>query len=113
MLTSLLGKVCKNEEIEPHLLLLDNERLYVRSANTSPEARLNMKADGFLLCGATAFFDLRVSHVNSKCNQVQPIQMVFEENGNKKKRKYQQRVLDVKIGTFTTFVFGDEWWNRN
>ena len=66
-----------------------------------------------VVCIATAFFYLRVSHVNSKCNQVQPIQMVFEENGNKKKRKYQQRVLDVKIGTFTTFVFGDEWWNRN
>ena len=60
LLTSLLGKVCKNEEIEPHLLLLDNERFCLRSANASPEVRLNMKADGFLLCVATAFFYLRL-----------------------------------------------------
>ena len=34
-------------ETEPHLLQLVNERFNLRSANTSPEARLDMKADGF------------------------------------------------------------------
>ena len=49
LLTSLLGKVCNNVEIEPHLLPLDNKRFNLRSANTSPEARLDMKADGVWL----------------------------------------------------------------
>ena len=47
LLTLLLAKVCKNVEVEPHLLPLDNERFNLRSANTSLEARLDMKADGF------------------------------------------------------------------
>ena len=64
LLTAQLGKVCKNVEIEPHLQPLDNERFYLRSAITSPEARLDMKADVFWLRGATASFDVRVTHVN-------------------------------------------------
>ena len=106
LLTSLLAKVCKNVEIEPHLLPLDNERFDLRSANTSPEERLDMKADGFCLRGATAFFDVRVTHVNSKSNQGRPTHMVFKEHEKEKKRKYQQRVLDVEMGTFTPLVFG-------
>ena len=87
LLTSLLAKVCKNVEIEPHLLPLDNERFNLRSANTSPEARLDMKADCFWSRGATAFFDVRVTHVNSKCNQGWPTQMIFKEHENEKKKE--------------------------
>ena len=32
--------------------------------------------------------------------------MIFKEHENEKKRKYQQRVLDVEMGTFTPLVFG-------
>lgn len=49
LLISLLGKVFKNVEIEPHLLSLDDEGLDPRSANISPETRLDMKADGIWL----------------------------------------------------------------
>jgi hypothetical protein len=80
LLTTQLGKVCKNVEIEPHLQPLDNERFDLRSAIISPEARLDMKAHGFWLRGATAFFDVRVTHVNSKCNQGRPTQMIFKEH---------------------------------
>ena len=69
--TSLIGKVYTNVEVEPQLQPLDNERFNLRSAVTSPEARLDFKAGGFLIWsrGVTAFFDVRVTHVNSKCNQ--------------------------------------------
>ena len=106
LLTTQLGKVCKNVEIEPHLQPLDNERLNLRSATISPEARLDMKADAFWLREATAFFDVRVTHVNSKCNQGRPTQMIFMEHENEKRRKYQQRVLDVEMGFFRPLVFG-------
>ena len=69
LLTSFLGKVCTNVEVEPQLQPLDNEQFNLRSAVTSPEARLDMKAGGFWSRGVTAFFDVRVTHVNSKCNQ--------------------------------------------
>lgn len=69
LLTSLLSKVCKNVQEEPHLQQLDNEAMNLRSATTSSDARLDVKADGFWSRGVTAFFDVRVTNVNSKTNQ--------------------------------------------
>ena len=65
-----------------------------------------MKASGFWLRKATALFDVRVTQVNSKCNQGRPTQKIFREHENEKKRKYQHRVLDVEIGSFTPLLFG-------
>jgi hypothetical protein len=107
LLTTLLGKVCKNVEIEPHLQPLDNERFNLRSAIISSDARLDIKADGFWIRGTTAFIDVRVTHVNSKCNQGRATQIIFKEHENEKKRKYQQRVLDVEMGSFSTPCFRD------
>ena len=70
-----------------------------------PEARLVLKAGGFWSRGVTAFFDVRVTHVNSKCNQGKATSTIFKEQ-EEKKRKYQQRVLDVEMGSFTPLVFG-------
>ena len=101
LLTSLVGKVCTNFEVEPQLQPLDDERFNLRSAVTNPEARLNFKAGGFWSRGATAFFDVRVTHVNSKCNQGKATFTIFKEQEEEKKRKYQQRVLDVEMVSFT------------
>ncbi|CAH3168387.1 unnamed protein product [Porites lobata] len=98
--------ICNNVEIEPRLQPLDNERFHLRSAVTSSEARLDIKAGGFWARGVTAFFDVRVTHVNSKCYQSKPTSEVFKEQEEEKKRKYQQRVLDVEMGSFTPLVFG-------
>ena len=106
LLTSLIGKVCTNVEVEPQLQPLDNERFNLRTAVTSPEARLDFKAGGFWSRGVTAFFDVRVTHVNSKCNQGKATSTIFKEQKEEKKRKYQQRVLDVEMGSFTPLVFG-------
>ena len=105
-LTLLTSKVCKNVESEPRLQPLDNEQFRHRTAITSPEARLDIKAGGFWQRGVTAFFDVRITHVNSKCNQNKPTIAIFKEHENEKKRKYQQRVLDVEMGTFTPLVLG-------
>ena len=106
LLTSVISKVCKNVETEPHLQPLDNERFNLRTANTSPEARLDIKAGGFWSRGVTAFFDVRVTHVNSTSNQNKPTSKIFREQENEEKRQYLQRVLEVEHGTFTLLVFG-------
>ena len=64
-----------------------------------------MKAGDFWSRGVTAFFDVRVMHLNSKCNQGKATSTIFKEK-EEKKRKYQQRVLDVEMGSFTSLVFG-------
>ena len=86
---------------------LDNERFDQRTTTISPEATLDIKAGGFWSRGVTAFFDVRgVTYVNSRSNQDKPTAMIFKEQENEKKRKYQQRVLDVEMGSFTPLVFG-------
>ena len=105
LLTTLTCKVRKNGEAEPHLQPLDNERFDLRTAVTSPDARLDIKAGGLWSRGVTSFFDVRVTHVNSKCNQNKPNSTILKEHENEKKRKYQQRILDVEMGTFTQLVF--------
>ena len=106
LLTSLIGKFCTNDEVEPQLQPIDNERFNLRTAVTSPGARLDFKAGGFWSHGVTAIFDVRVTHVNSKCNQGKETSTIFKEQEEEKKRKYQQRVLDVEMGSFTPLVFG-------
>ena len=64
-----MSKVCRNVEIEPLLQPLYNEIFNLQSTVTSREARLDMKAGGFWTPGVTAFFDARVTHVNSRPNQ--------------------------------------------
>ena len=56
LLTSLIGTVCTNVEVEPKLQPLNNERFNLRSEVTSSEARLDLKAGGFWSRGVTAFF---------------------------------------------------------
>ena len=47
LFTALLDKVCVNVQTEPHLIPLENERFDLRTANTSSEARLDIKASDF------------------------------------------------------------------
>ena len=112
LFTTLLSKVCNNVQSEPHLIPLNGERFNLKSTTTNQDARLDIKAGGFWQRGVTAFFDVRVSHVNSKCNQSKTNQMIFKEQEQEKKRKYQQRILEVEMGSFTPH-FWDKWRNGN
>ena len=104
--TVLLSKMCKDVEVEPHLLPVTNEAFDLRTANTSTEARLDIKASGFWQRSQTAFFDIRVTHVNSSSQNQKPTAQIFREHEMAKKREYNQRVIDVEHGAFTPLVFG-------
>ena len=67
---------------------------------------LDMKAGGFWTPGVTAFFDVPVTHVNFRSNQGKHTATIFKEQENEKKRKYNQRVMDVEMGSFIPLVFG-------
>ena len=92
-----ISKVCRNVETEPLLQPLDNEVFNLQSTVMSREARLDMKAGGFWTPGVTAFFDVRVTHVNSRSNQGKHTATIFKEQENEKKRKYNQRVMNVEM----------------
>ena len=111
LLVGSLAKVCKNVESEPRLIPLDNETFRLRSTNTSDEARLDLKAGSFWSNGVNAFFDVRVTHVNSQTNQGLTTEKIFEKHENEKKRLYNQRILDIEHGTFTLLSLAQmvEW----
>ena len=79
LLTSHISTVYENVETEPLLQSLDNDVFNLQSTVTSREARLDMKAGGFLTPGVTAFFDVRVTHVNSRSNQGKYTATIFKE----------------------------------
>ena len=54
----------------------------------------------------TAFFDVRVTHVNSGTNKGKNTKTIFREHEQAKKREYMQRVLDVEHASSTPLVFG-------
>ena len=67
--------------------------LYLRSAVTISEARLDIKAGGIWARGFRQF--------NSKCYQSKTTSEVFKEQEDQKKHKYQQRVIDIEVSSFT------------
>ena len=101
LLASFLCKICTDVEDEQKLQPLDNERVSLRSTVKSSEPILNMKAGGFWSRGVTAFLDVRVTYFNSKCNQGEATSRIFKEQEEEKKRKYQQRLVDVEMRRFT------------
>ena len=85
---------------------LNRETLNFRTANIQDDARLDIKANSFWRYGQTAFFDIRVTHVNSDTNRGQETAKIFKTHEGEKKRQYLQRVIEIEKGTFTPLVFG-------
>ena len=73
---NMLSEVCKDVEIEPKLTPLTGEVLGSRTANTTNQARLDIRARGVWERGQQAFLDLRVFDPNAcvilinRCNSV-------------------------------------------
>ena len=65
---TLLTEICHNVATEPLLQPLTNESFVHRSANTEPNARLDIRARGFWNTGQDAFFDVRVFYPNASSN---------------------------------------------
>ena len=90
-LTICLKKVCRDVMVELHQIPLTNEKFALKSANTSEEARLDIKAKGFWRKGETTFFDVRVTHVNSKSSKNLKTAQTFRRHEDPKKREYLLR----------------------
>ena len=106
LLTVLLNKTCTDVQSEPTLMDLDNEQMKLKSATMESESRLDIKARGFWQHGVNAFFDIRVTHTNSKTNHNKTTKQIFRNNEMEKKRKYMERILEVEHATFTPLIFG-------
>ena len=96
--------VCNDVEIEPVLQEITGESLN-RGANRAPDARLDISARSFWERQRTAFFDVKICHLNADSyRDVSPREM-YRQHENEKKRQYASRVMEVEQGTFTPLVF--------
>ena len=102
---TLLSNACKDVCVEPPLTPLTGEEFNERSANTSDDARLDIKARGFWQAGQLAFFDIRVFNPLAKRYANQSLKKCYELNEKEKKKAYADRVLQVEHGSFTPLVF--------
>ena len=100
----LLSQVCKDVETEPQLQALSNEQL-PRSTNTSPEARLDVRARGFYRRGQNTFFDIRVTNASATSQINTSLETILKKHETDKKRQYNERVMQVEQGSFTPLVF--------
>ena len=102
---TLLAEVCKDVRVEPLLNPLTGEHLTEATAVTSEEARLDIAARGFWISGQKAFFDVRVFNLIARRYRNSKISKAYETNEKEKKRKYNQRILDIEHSSFTPIIF--------
>ena len=101
----LLGDVCNDVEIEPKFQPLEGETFDNKSTSTQDEARLDIKANGLFdsrFC--RIFFDVKIFNpfANSCPKQIQE---AYKHHEASKKRKYEQRIINVENSSFSALVF--------
>ena len=99
---NLLTDVWRDVDIEPQLLPVTGEAFENRTANTSNEARVDIRSRGFWVIGQETFFDVRVFDPNANwyLNKALPQCYIQKEKG--KKRQYNEKVLEIDHGSFTS-----------
>ena len=101
----LLSQVTKDVNIGPVLQSLTGETFKQRTANTSDDVRLDIRARGFWTKHQIAFFDVRIFDPNAKRDSAKSLQRFYINNKKQKKRQFNMRALQVENGSFIPLVF--------
>ena len=103
MEADILKEICKDVKIEPELLPVGNTEL--TGSNVAEKSRLDVSAVGIWGAMERTFVDVRVMHPNSPSYMNNTPKQLYEKHEKEKKRKYNQRVLQVEKGSFTPLIF--------
>ena len=101
----ILDEVCSDVAVEPLLTPLSGEQFNLRSTNTEEHARLDVSARGVWVRGSRAFFDIMVFNPLAPSYLNSTLKASHKSNENLKKRKYNDRILQVEHGSFTPLIF--------
>ena len=104
LFASVMNEVHNDVAIEPQLMPLTGEQLPI-SANKADDARADISTRGFWQDGQRAFFDVTVFNPFAQSHQNSSLEKNFAASEKDKKRKYNQRVLELEHGTFSPLVF--------
>ena len=100
----MLMMVCNDVEVDPSFRRSLGGTLNL-GANKTPDARLDIHAQGFWERQKSAFFDVRVCHPNADSYRDLTPKQIYKKHENEKKRQYAERVMEIEQGTFTPLVF--------
>ena len=107
---SLLTEVCHNVATEPRLQPR-GETLTRRTAISTDDARLDIRARGFWSAAQDAHFDVRVFYPNAPSNSTGTISAAYVKHENIKKRAYGERVKEHRTWCLHTTCFFLHWGN--
>ena len=97
---AILKEVCKDVRIEPELLPVETE-----NGERAAKERLDVSAVGIWSPMERSFLDVRVVHPNSPSYRDKSISQIYEQHEKQKKKKYNQRIVQIEKATFTPLVF--------
>ena len=104
-IADVMKEVCHDVQVEPHLIPIEGESLINSNASTEDNARLDVSGRGVWAPFDRTFIDIRVTHPNCRSNREKPLSLIYQQHENEKKRKYNERVLNVERGSCTPAVF--------
>ena len=81
---SLMREVCRDVQVEPVLLPVNEEELRAQT-NNAPSARLDVSARGVWNEGEKTFFDVRVTHTHAESNRGKSLEQIYRQNENEKR----------------------------
>jgi hypothetical protein len=105
LLASQMRQVLKDVEVEPRLLPLSGETLQPQSALSADDARADIRARSFWTQQQNAFFDVRVFYPHAASYVPKSVASLCQTMEARKKREYNDRVVQVEHGSFTPLVF--------
>ena len=101
-----MKEVCHNVTIEPILQPLSGEILHPRSAIVDDNARSDVRAEGFWDCRQQhAYFDVKVFNPVAATYRNKSLQSCYRCLEARKRREYQDRILNVEHGSFSPLIF--------
>ena len=91
-------------ETEKTLLPCPDDMQFHASANTRPDARMDIVAVGLWRRMQLAYMDVRIFHANAPSHINTPLDQLYRRNENLKKLSYGKRVREVEGGAFSPLV---------
>ena len=101
---SLLTEVSHNIQTELSLQPVTTETFSPTSANTTNDARLDIKTRGFWSRGQDAYFDVRVFYPNASSYHSLSLKFAYKRQEDAKKHEYGHCIRDIEHGFFTPLV---------
>ena len=106
----MLRMVCNDVEVEPVLQEITGETLN-HGANKAPDARLDIHARGFWERQRSAFFDVRVCHINADSYKDLTPKQIYKRHENELEEAVCGKSNGDRTGNVHSPSFHDHRWN--